>query len=112
MTNTNEIKITATALLYVEAINKSMGLISQHEEYKYFCNDMGKVGYDAYIVNLSCCISNSASGIKPQNLKKRKKAIEDGIALMELVQGVSELSDGEKDAILRYLPFRSFASKE
>ena len=38
--------------------------------------------------------------------------IEDGIALMELVQGVSELSDGEKDAILRYLPFRSFASKE
>ncbi len=105
MTN-KEIKITDVALLYVEAINKSMGLVSQHEEYKYFCNDMGKTSYEAYLSNLSCCISNSASGIKPENLKKRKKAIEDGIALMELVKGVSELSENEKDAIHKYLPFR------
>lgn len=105
MTN-KEIKITDVALLYVEAINKSMGLVSQHEEYKYFCNDMGKTSYEAYLSNLSCCISNSASGIKPENLKKRKKAIEDGIALMELVKGVYELSESEKEAIHKYLPFR------
>jgi hypothetical protein len=112
MTNTNEIKVTSTGLGYVEAINKSMGLVSQHEEYKYFCNDMGKTSYEAYISNLSCCISNSASGIKPQNLKKRKKAIEDGMALMELLQGVSELADSEKEAIHRFLPFRFHFNKE
>jgi hypothetical protein len=105
MTN-NEIKISKTAIGYVEAINKMMGLVSQHEEYKYFCNDMGKTSLEAYLSNLSCCISNSASGIRPSNLRARKKAIADGIDLMELVHGANQLTDEEKEAVQLFLPFR------